>query len=251
VVATAGAAPARPRLRRGRPVPVSGPNLTAVPLTHATIVRPEPLGARGEALAWLERASADEDEADALLAAALRALNRLLHAQRTAAQDPYLPELGPEAALLTRLGFGTGDQLAGGGWTEARELPPPRPHRRRVRPADLRPQERIAAVLAGRERVDACETLLLRARADLDQGRGREAAIQLAAGLDALLAELPADPGPDQEADLAELEGRRDRAGALAADAVHGDPGPVALEQVAETLRICERVLRRRRLLAG
>ena len=36
------------------------------------------------------------------------------------------------------------------------------------REEELRPQERVAAVLGGRERIDACEPLLLRARADLD-----------------------------------------------------------------------------------
>ena len=40
------------------------------------------------------------------------------------------------------------------------------------------------------ERIDACETLLLRARADLDAGRRREAALQLRVGLEALLVEL-------------------------------------------------------------
>ena len=45
-------------------------------------------------------------------------------------------------------------------------------------------------MLGGRERVDVCETLLLRARADLDAGREREAALQLRVGLEALLAEL-------------------------------------------------------------
>ena len=43
----------------------------------------------------------------------------------------------------------------------------------------LRPTERVAGVLAGRESVAACELLLLRARADLDAGRAREAAMQL------------------------------------------------------------------------
>ena len=54
----------------------------------------------------------------------------------------------------------------------------------------LRPQERLAALLAGRDVALACEELALRARLDLDQGRQREAALQLAAALDAALAEL-------------------------------------------------------------
>ena len=82
--------------------------------------------------------------------------------------------------------------------------------RRQQRAEELRPQERVAAVLGGRERVDACETLLLRARADLDSGRHREAALQLRVGLEALLVELDgavADPG--HEEDMAELGARR------------------------------------------
>ncbi len=54
----------------------------------------------------------------------------------------------------------------------------------------LRPQERLAALLGGRDVALACEELTLRARLDLDHGRGREAALQLSAALDAALAEL-------------------------------------------------------------
>ena len=57
-------------------------------------------------------------------------------------------------------------------------------------------------MLGGRERIDACETLLLRARADLDAGRDREAALQLRVGLEALLVELDgalADPGHEED----------------------------------------------------
>ena len=100
-----------------------------------------------------------------------------------------------------RVGFGSGDELADGRWSEAIELP--RRERRRRRAEALRPQERLAAVLGGREHVDACETLLLRARLDLDQDRFREAALQLRIGLEALLAELPGREGRDQEGDLA------------------------------------------------
>ena len=71
-------------------------------------------------------------------------------------------------------------------------------------------------MLGGRERLDACETLLLRARADLDAGRPREAALQLRVGLEALLVELRGaldDPGHDE--DMAAIERAVTRAGKL------------------------------------
>ncbi len=107
-------------------------------------------------------------------------------------------------------------------------------------------------MLAGREPIDVCETLLLRARADLDQGRPREAALQLRVGLEALLAELPGRAGADQEDDLAALDARRDATIATAEDALRGrrcrrNDRP----RLAETLRICERVLRRRQSAAA
>ncbi len=249
MIVTLGARPVRSRLRRGRPVPVSGPEATTLALTRVLVVRPQPLGDHAESLAWLERVCGDHEQAVEMVDGALRSLNHALHAQRTATQDPYLPELGHDSPIRVLIGFGTGDQLADGRWSEARELPPEQPHRRRVRPDDLRPQERITAVLGGRERIGPCETLLLRARADLDQGRHREAAIQLSVGLDALLTELPASAGTEQETDVTALTDRRDTATAAAAAALHADLDGEAVEGVAETLGICERVLRRRRLL--
>ena len=53
------------------------------------------------------------------------------------------------------------------------------------------PEERFAALLGGREQALACEELVLRARADLDAGREREAALEARVALEALLAELP------------------------------------------------------------
>ena len=79
-------------------------------------------------------------------------------------------------------------------------------------------------MLGGRERLDACETLLLRARADLDAGRQREAALQLRVGLEALLVELQgalADPG--HEEDMATLTERRTEAGEAANAALRGE----------------------------
>jgi hypothetical protein len=107
-------------------------------------------------------------------------------------------------------------------------------------------------VLGGREQLDACETLLLRARADLDAGRNREAALQLRVGLEALLAEIPgtvSDPG--HEEDVATLTSRRQEAGELANAALAGDLNSTQLKTLYELLAICERILRRRRVLQG
>lgn len=107
-------------------------------------------------------------------------------------------------------------------------------------------------MLGGRERLDACETLILRARSDLDAGRWREAALQLGIGLDALLAELGgavADPGHEQDMEL--LRSRRDEAAHAAESALAGEPAAAERERVRELIELCERVLRRRRVLRG
>jgi hypothetical protein len=177
----------------------------------------------------------------------LREVNRAVRAHRIASQDPYGHEIGRLTPITVRVGVGTGPELADGRWTEAFTVPSPERRRRRV--DALRPQERLAELLSGREPIAVCETLLLRARADLDQDRPREAALQLSQGLDALLAELPDRAGPGQEEDLATLLARRESTGAAAAAALHGDPSADEVDELAETLRICQRVLRRRQAL--
>jgi hypothetical protein len=156
--------------------------------------------------------------------------------------------------VAVRIGFGTGEQTAEGQFTSAREVDvwASGASKRRRRQEDLRPQERVAAVLGGREQIDACETLLLRARADLDAGRAREAALQLRVGLEALLVELKggiADAGHDE--DMATLEERRHEAGEAANAALGGELTSAQAHDVRELLEICERVLRRRRILRG
>jgi hypothetical protein len=181
-------------------------------------------------------------------------LNRALHLHAIAAADPHGHELIPERAVAVRLGYGSGEEIATGVFTAAREVDvwASGASRRQRRQEDLRPQERVAAVLGGRESVDACEALLLRARADLDAGRRREAALQLRVGLEALLAELKgALPDRDHEVDMGTLSSRRSEAGEAANAALNGDLGPEQAEQVGELLQISERVLRRRRILRG
>ncbi len=252
VVETLGAPPP-PRRRRRRPKgadPDAEP--APLPLTRITVVRAhEPFDSPEQAERWLAEALADEDSIDATMAEALTLLNRALHAQAVASANPLGHGLHPENAATVRIGHGSGKEVASGRFTAAREVDVRGGgSRRRRREEDLRPQERIAALLGGREQLDACETLLLRARADLDANRRPEAALQLRVGLEALLVELDgalSDPGHTE--DMATLQARRKEAGEAANAALHGD---LSLEQersVSELLELCERVLRRRRVL--
>jgi hypothetical protein len=224
-------------------------------LVRVTAIRAfAPFAEEREAERWLDEATEAEDTVDVLLAEGVALLNRALHAQAAAAADPHARELTPERAAAARIGYGSGEETAASRFTAAREVDPKAgaASRRRRRREDLRPQERVAAVLGGRERIDACETLLLRARADLDAGREREAALQLRVGLEALLEELQgalADPG--HEEDMASLRERRGAAGEAANTALRGELTAAQVEAVTELLEICERVLRRRRVLRG
>jgi hypothetical protein len=254
VVETLGApSPARRRRRKPRQTD-PGEEPQALPLARLTAVRAhEPFPSEQDAARWLATASADEEIVDALLTDALALANRALHACAVAAADPGEGELRPERAAAVRIGFGSGEEVAAGRYTAANVVDVrggSSPRRRREE--DLRPQERLAAVLGGRESLDACETLLLRARADLDAGRMREAALQLRVALEALLVELGGaltDPGHDE--DMAELETRKGEAGAAANAALGDDLDDEQGRQIRELVEICERVLRRRRVLRG
>lgn len=255
VLETLGA-PGPARRRRRRPREAEGNTSPApLPLTRATVVRAfEPFGAEEEASRWLTEAIAAEDSIASLVSEGVDVLNRALHAHAVASGDPHGQTLTPGRAVAVRLGYGSGEEVANGEFTAAREvdLRGGGASRRQQRAEELRPQERLAAVLGGRERFDACETLVPRARADLDAGRAREAALQLRVALEALLAELPgALADPDHEQDLTALSERRHEAGELANAALRGDLDAEQTEQVRELTEICERVLRRRRVLRG
>jgi hypothetical protein len=245
IVSTRGVPTARPRRRtRSRPVE-AGAGEETVPLTRATVVTTDDLGSTEQAASWLERIAGDAEAAEAFASSALRLVNRALNAHATAAQDPYLHELSMSRAAGIRLGYGEGEQVAEGQWSQARELVPGEPRRRRTEA--LQPQERVAAVLGGRDRVEPSETVVLRARLDLDQGRPREAALQLEAGLPALIAELSAAEAPRRE-DVEALRGREAEVERLARAAREGDLDAAAENVIAHVVAICERALRRRRL---
>lgn len=173
-----------------------------VPVTRATVVDAVALSAERQARAWLAEL---DPEREAQAAAA--ALNRLLFAHRIASADAYVREVSPTQALIVRAGFGEGEQVAEGMWTHARELVlSQRPVDRRA--IDLRPQERLASLLSGKGKPALlCEELALRARADIDQGRVRHAAIELERAYAAALNELPSEQHSNLANRIEELRG--------------------------------------------
>jgi hypothetical protein len=189
------------------------------------------------AQAWLDRAGEDELEAD------LAVLNRALHAFRLATVDPYVNAVGRRQTLVARVGYGAGEEVADGLWTNARELAPESGRRRRS--AVLAPQARLAAVLNGRDRALACEELTLRARLDLDHGRDREAALQVLVALDAALAELAGESLDVQER-LSELRTQREPVAVAAQAALAGPLSAEQREAVEFTVKRIEAALRSR-----
>jgi hypothetical protein len=239
VIATLGA-PERRRFTGRRRAAPPQPDPTPVTTGRATIIDAgHPVHAETDARAWLARSSDDE------LAAGLAVLNRALHAYRLATADPGRHTVAADQALVARIGFGPGEQVADGLWTAARELPAPTPRRRR--PRILAAQAQLAAILGARVAPLACEELALRARSDLDDGRPREAALQLLVALDAALAELATDPHATALADR--LDELRDQREPVADAAQAALAGPLDAERhavVESTLARVQAALRAR-----
>jgi hypothetical protein len=231
VLGTLGA-PERHWLRDRRPRELDEAAPEPVPTSRATVVRPDPFASSEDASAWLAGLRRDAEARDAELAQALAILNRALRAQRAAAADPYVHDVSAERALVVRLGYGSGAAVAGGRFGEALELP--RAGARRVKRSMEAPEERFAALLGGHEAALAAEELVLRARADLDAGRNREAALQARVAIEALIAETGTDA----------LEAEREAViGAAGAALANDSP-----EGVEDALAAMEALLRRRRL---
>jgi hypothetical protein len=225
----------RRRGRRAEPKPDAAPVTT----TRATLIRGQ-RATEDEARAWLAEPAAPVDEE-------LAVLNRVVHLHRVSAADPFAREVRREQALVVRVGYGRGEEVADGLWTEAVEPPAPRAPRRRGREAALRPQERLAALLGGRDAALACEELALRARGDLDGSRPREAALQVRVALEAAIAELEAWR---ERGDLAErietLKTHRAGVGEAANAALRGGLDASASDAVARALQAIEAALRAR-----
>jgi hypothetical protein len=241
LVATTLGAPQRRLLGGRRPQPAS-PEPEPVATARATLVAASPFADESAAAGWLKAAGESE------IAEAITVLNRVLHLQRTAAADAAVREVAREQALVARVGYGEGEEVAHGRWTEA--IAHPAPSGGRVRRSEaLRPQERLAALLGGRDAPLAAEELALRARTDLDAGRRREAALQLRIALEAALAEL--EPWSARLGDrLSELREARGAVGDTANAALQGGLDD---DRAAEIERILDRLeaALRARIAAG
>jgi hypothetical protein len=238
VLSTLGA-PERRLLRGRRARPVEEASPEPVPTSRGTVVRPEPFGSRDEAARWLAELRANDSAMREELDAAVRTMNRAVHAYRAATADSWLGEVSTDRALVARIGYGRGEAVAEGRFGEAIELP--RPGSRRVKRSMEAPEERFAALLGARDQVLVGEELVLRARADLAAGRPREAALQARVALEALIAEL----GAEEAARLGEW---REPVGEAANGALRGPLETTAIEGVEEAVASMEAALRRRRL---
>jgi hypothetical protein len=113
------------------------------------------------------------------------------------------------------------------------------------RSESLRPQERLAALLGGRDAPLAAEELTLRARHDVDSGRRREAALQLRIALESALAEL--EPWREKLGErLDELRDSRGTVGAAANTALQGGIDDATATEVERVLERVEAALRAR-----
>jgi hypothetical protein len=243
VIATLGAAERRARRigRRTRQAQAQPePEPTQVITGRATVIDVgERFTDERQAAAWLS--SAGEEQ----LAADLAVLNRALYAFRLATADPYVNPVERHQALVARIGYGMGEEVADGLWSGARELIVLGRRQRRSR--ILHPQARLAALLGGRERPLASEELALRARLDLDHDRRREAALQVLIALDAAIAELAADPHAAAFEDrVEELRGQRDPIAHVAQAALEGALDDDQRETIEFALGRIEAALRAR-----
>jgi len=231
----------RPRRRRRAAPPQPPP--TPVATARVTLIAARQFDGRGEAERWLARV-----DLEAEIAEALAALNRLLQLQRIATADATVRDVGRGQALAARVGVGVGEQVAEGRWARAVDVGAPQ---RRRRSAVLHPDERLSALLAGRDAALACEELALRARSDLAGGRHREAALQLHIALAAALRELaPWAPRADLAVRLEELRGLQPAVDAAAAAALEGGLDDDANAAVEHGLRRLEAALRARSAVA-
>ena len=118
VLRTLGA-PQRRLLRGRRGRRVSEVPEEPVPTTRVTVVRPRPFDSGDQAAGWLGELRGDRAAADQEVRASVRQVNRAIHAHRVAAADPWAREVSEAGALVVRVGYGPGETVAEGRFTEA------------------------------------------------------------------------------------------------------------------------------------
>jgi hypothetical protein len=204
-----------------------------------------PLDDARAAADWLKRAG------EVQILEGLAVLDRAMYAFRQIVADPHVGAPSRRQLVNARVGWGDGEKLAAGRFDDSREIPPPRGPRFQRRAKVLEPQARLAAALAGREPPLVCAELALRAGADLDAERPREAALGTMIALDAAITELSLDARAlallERVDELREL-----RAGVVSAAqaALADELDAPQVEQVAHALGRVEAALRAR-LVAG
>ncbi len=241
VVATLGAK-RRKRFRRRTRAADPNAQATAVEVGRATLIDARPLG--GDPAAWLRGVDC---EAEAL--AGLAVINSVLQRHRIVAADPAAHVIAPGQALVLRVGVGAGEEVASGRWSSAAEVMLSSGRQRRE--AALSPQERLAAVLSGRDVILACEELALRARADVDACRWREAAFQLDCALRAAVAELASWAGQGNlDERIALLAKAAEQTAESAQTALIGGLSSQQIASLEESLLVLEAALRARTAIA-
>lgn len=234
VISTEGATRRRRRTRKIDPEPAA----PEVPTARATLIAAEPLD--GDPERWLGSVDAEAEAGEALAQ-----VNRALHLFRIAAARPAAHGFGLDDTLAVRVGYGAGEQVAAGRWTAAVE--PGQGARRKRRRKMLQPDSRFAALLGGHDAALATEELALRARADADAARWREAALQLDAAFRVAPQELsPWRNHSDMASRIEELELLAPVVEAAAQSARQGGVSEGQVEQVQSALARLEAALRAR-----
>lgn len=232
VLRTLGAPRSRSRLRRGRPQAVpEEPAGTPLPLSRITLVKAIPFAEPDGAERWLKEVSGDDELALGLAREVSTTVNRAMLAHRVAAPDPHAADVHPGQAVAVRFGYGSGDEVAAGRWTAARELPEGRRRSLRSELVDgVGAQERIAGVLGGRDQVSTAESLLLSAEHEEAEGR-----LALALALVGTALRAAEEEGADAAEAASALAGAREATSAARAGA------PPDADQVRKALRAARR----------
>ena len=230
-----------PRRRRNRKAPPGAPP-AEVPVSRATLVGAEPLAE--DPARWLRSVDAGQEAL-----AGLAQVNRALQLFRIAAASPGCRPITLDDALTVRVGYGAGEQVSSGRWSDAVDVGQGRERRRRRRM--LQPDSRFAALLGGHDVPLATEELALRARSDVDAGRWREAAFQLEAAFGAAPEELaPWRNHSDMATRIDELESLAPGVAAAAAAARQGGVDEAQSALLSEALGRLEAALRARSVAA-